>query len=135
MSPNKTRVLAPFGFAIFRAKPVEGAKIVDVLRLETWMEHLRKGNLTNLLTKKEAFKHPRLYALYSAMETAITIFSSYPFANLVPTGDEFLQRFKKQEQQKWQAIEETEQALTAEEIDALGLELIEAAKNGNVLKN
>ena len=56
------RVLAPFGFAVFRAKPVEGVRVVDVLRLEAWVEHLRKGHLTNLLTEREALRHPYLYA-------------------------------------------------------------------------
>ena len=134
MSSNKVQVLAPFGFAIFRAKPVEGVKIVDVLRLETWVKHLREGHLTNLITEQEALRHPRLYALYSAMEAAITTFSNYPVTELVPTGNEFLQKLKKQEQQKWQVMKETEQALTKEELDALELELIEAAKNNNVLK-
>ena len=134
MSSNKVQILAPFGFAIFRAKPVEGVKIVDVLRLETWVKHLREGHLTNLITEQEALRHPRLYALYSAMEAAITTFSNYPVTELVPTGNEFLQKLKKQEQQKWQVMKETEQALTKEELDALELELIEAAKNNNVLK-
>ena len=80
--------------------------MVNVLRLETWVEHLRKGHLTNLLTEQEALRHPRLYTLYSAMEEVIVTLPNFPVANLVPTGEDFLQRFKKQEQQKWQAIEE-----------------------------
>ena len=132
MSSNKVQVLAPFGFAIFRAKPVEGVKIVDVLRLEAWVKHLREGHLTNLITEQEALRHPRLYALYSAMEAAITTFSNYPVTELVPTGNEFLQKLKKQEQQKWQVMKETEQALTDGELAALGIMLIIAAKNGDL---
>ena len=127
------QVLAPFGFAIFRAKPVEGAKIVDVLRLEIWVEHLRKGHLTNLLTEQEALRHPRLYTVYHAMEEAIATFSDFPITELVSTGEEFLQRLKEKGQQEQLEIEKTERALTDEELESLGEELIAATLKNDLL--
>ena len=128
MSPSKVRVLAPFSFAIFRASLVGGARIVDVLRLEAWVEHLREGQLTNLFTEQESLRHPRLYAAYSAIDVAIANFADFPIIELVTTGEEFLQRFKESEQQERQEIKATEKLV------ALDQSLIESAKLGDLLK-
>ena len=124
MQERYHHTLPAFGHAIFHKKQI------DVATLEIWLEQLKAGRATNLISFTQAQTSRALYTSHLIMQKALA-HPHFSIQAALNWGMEALDRLKAEQQQQQESLEDTE---IVPNFEVLEKELLNAALNGDLSK-